>query len=377
MKTYAVYLKPKGSILGEISSDTIFGAFCWAIFNLYSAKELEEVLSKFNEEPKFLISSPFPYLRNSENKIRFFPKPKFPAPSFKFLEGLAKKETKNNNSLNFKRAWLSVKEIFEEIKNTLFLSEQIFYKVVSGKLSLPDIFRNLKSIGYLENDLEKIEKAIISHPERKSVDPQGELLFHFLMRAIDIQRNQINRLSGTTAEGLLFFSSQTFFIKKWNGLESGLWFLLKTNDFDFVKPLFNYIADTGLGGDRTVGKGHFDIEWEEISEMVEVKEPNCFINLSRYIPNPNEIDVSKIPLSYIFKNIRGKHESKFIFHPNQPYLKKLVRVFEEGSIFPFIEKKPFYGKLVLVGEKEEIGRNVYQNGVTIPIFAKMEVKYEI
>ena len=379
MKTYAVYLKPKGSYPGTISSDTLFGAFCWATYVLYGEDKLKEVLSNFDTAPKFLLSSPFPYIENSATKVRFFPKPKFPAPSNQMLKELTKRKTKTDDvkSLKFKRGYLTVIETFDEIKDTLFLSEQIFKEIVEGNLGLVGISQHLKTVGFMDKDIENIGNTFITYQERKEIDPDGELLIHLFMKEADIQRNQIDRVTGTTAEGLLFFSTQTFLLKREEGAKSGLWFLLKTDDFEFLEPLLRYIADTGIGGDRSVGKGHFDISWDEGEELPESKKPNCFVNLSRYLPDSDEIDITKTPLSYTLRNIRGKHESKFLSRPRQPHFKEMVRVFEESSIFPLIVKKPFYGRLEKVGEKSEVGRDVYQNGITISIFAKIEVQNEV
>jgi len=355
MNTYAVYLKPKGSYLGEISSDTLFGALCWAIYVLYGEDKLEEMLLAFHTAPKFLLSSPFPYIWNSITTVRFFPKPKLPAPSSQILKELAKREAKTENvkDIKFKKKYLEVMETFEEIKNISFVSEQIFKKIVEGELNLMDIFEHRKATGYRDEDIESLGNAFITHRERKEVDPKGELLTSPFMRESDIQRNQIDRLTCTTVEGLLFFSTQVFFLKRENGIKSGLWFLLKTDDFEFLEPLLRYIADTGIGGDRSVGRGHFDISWDEDTALPEPKEPNCFINLSRYLPRSGEIDITKIPLSYTLRNVRGKHESRFLSRPRQPHFKKMVRVFEEGSIFPLIEKKAFYGRLELVEGKSQ------------------------
>ncbi|MDI6916955.1 MAG: hypothetical protein QMC80_04070 [Thermoplasmatales archaeon] len=71
-----VYLEPRTSFIGSrIHSDTLFGAICWSIRQIYDKETLENILEKFkNGKPPFLLSSTYPYIGNGEKK-HFLPKP--------------------------------------------------------------------------------------------------------------------------------------------------------------------------------------------------------------------------------------------------------------------------------------------------------------
>jgi len=89
MKNYAVYLRPKGSFVSPIHSNTLFGAVCWAIRVIYGTISLEEMLATFNERPKFVLSSAFPFLRHGDQLVRFFPKPQLSVPKSGMVGELA------------------------------------------------------------------------------------------------------------------------------------------------------------------------------------------------------------------------------------------------------------------------------------------------
>ena len=62
MKTFAVYLRPKGSVAGQIHSDTLFGAVCWAIRAVFGTRSLTEVLDSFDQHPLFAVRLGLPLL---------------------------------------------------------------------------------------------------------------------------------------------------------------------------------------------------------------------------------------------------------------------------------------------------------------------------
>lgn len=366
MNTYAVYLKPKGSFVSPIHSDTLFGGICWAIRVIYGARPLEEMLAAFNGHPKFVLSSAFPYLRHGDQLVRFFPKPQLPDLKSGIVEELAneKAKTDDTSSLAFKRAVLTVVEKLKSLKNASYVSERLFREIVLGQTDMKELHNRLKGQGSASQDIEMLGNVLITMGEREPIDPDGEV--KVLLREADVQRNQIDRVAGSTVEGLLFFDKQTFLRRD----ITGLWFVLRTDELDFLKPALRYLEDTGIGGERTVGKGHFEIPLGEIEQisLPEADTPNSYIALSRYLPRDRECDFTGRPLSYTVVNFRGKHESRFPV-PDQPIYKELVRVFAEGSVFPLRERKAFYGKIEKVGNLAD--RIVWQNGVVLPVFARI------
>ena len=368
MEIYAIYIRPKSSFITWPASETIFGAICWAIYHIYGEPVLEEILKDFNNRPKFILSSAFPYLQRNNSIVHFFPKPLLAELKSHEVEELAEQETnqvvkREDKALDLKRNIIIVSENLKELKRVFYVSEVLFEEIVNGSINIREIYYRLKKRGSAPRDIEKLGNSLISFGERDKIDPEGAL--KTLLTEADVQRNQIDRVAGSTVEGLLFFNKETLLHRD----HGGLLFLVKTDDFEFLKPLFRYIQDTGIGGERTSGKGHFEIAWDENPyRLPEAKNPNIFITLSRYLPSEDERDFYQGVASWNLLNLRQKRET--MYSPKSKFISKdLLRMFSEGSIFHLRKKKEYYGKIEQI---EFSGANpVYRNGLALPVFAKI------
>lgn len=255
----------------------------------------------------------------------------------------------------------------KRLQSATYVSEAIFEELVQGKADAEAILQRFVERGIRSDDIELIGDSLITTGERKQIDPEGKV--EAFQQKRNVQRNAINRLTGAAAEGLLFYITETVLCSEF----TGFWFILRTDDFDLIQSALRYLEDTGLGGKRRVGKGHFKLELEGDEFMLPgVDNPNCFVNLSRYIPNDKECDFGKQPLAYTLTTLRPKHESMLSGVGHRTY-KKLIRVLEPGLIIPFTRRNEIYGSIVSVGKNAEKGGwEVYQNGMTIPVFAKLE-----
>jgi CRISPR-associated protein Csm4 len=373
MRTYAVYLRPRGTLASEIGSDTLFGAICWAIRTLYGAGRLTEMLLGFNDCPPFVLSSAFPYLHRGGAKVRFFPRPLLADLKSEQVNRLAEGRARPTDwgPLAHKHAVVEVIDRAKKLE-VPFISERLFERIVRGQIDTEALLRRLVKRGTSDDDIEwVVEGALITKGERERIDPEME---HWAFwQAMDVQHNQIDRVAGATVEGRLFFIKETTFA---HGL-AGLWFALRTDELDFLRPALRYLEDTGIGGKRTVGKGHFAIEGIEETRLPEAEDGfNAFVSLSRYLPADGECDFGQRPLSYALAPLRPKHEARLTGRGHRIY-KGLLRAFEPGSIFPApAQKNPYYGRITSVGENaEEGGWEVWHNGMTIPVFA--EVRDEV
>jgi len=368
METYAVYLKPKSSFITWPASDTIFGAICWAVYHLYGKPVLEEMLNDFNSKPKFVLSSAFPYLQHNGSKVHFFPKPLLGELKSGDIEKLVKQGMNQivksgEEALDFKRSVVSVSQDLKHIKKVSYVSEALFKEIVDGSLTLREIYHRLKKKGAISKDIEKLGNSLISFDEREKIDPEGDL--KTLQTEADVQRNQIDRVAGSTVEGLLFFNKETLLHRDYGGL----WFLIETDDLEFLKPLLRYLQDTGIGGERTSGKGHFEITWDENPYKLPcAKNANVFITLSRYLPSEEERNFDKNFASWNLLNLRQKRETMYL--PKGKFISKdLLRMFSEGSVFPLRKRGEYYGQIEQI---EFSGANpVFRNGLALPIFAKI------
>jgi len=59
----------------------------------------------------------------------------------------------------------------------------------------------------------------------------------------------INRFTGTTTEGGELYYYNRIFLQK----GAKLYFLIKTEEIEYFKPVFKIMSDMGIGGDKSVG----------------------------------------------------------------------------------------------------------------------------
>jgi len=297
------YLKPCSAFPRMMHSDTIFGAICSAINELFGRSEMEKM-----KESKFLVSSAFPFSKVDDNTAHFFPKP----------------------ILMPKKVPSNLMEKAKKYKKISLLHHRTFENIINGKLTELEIIEN-------------IERYSLQHG---ALFPKEEKL-EFRIETIDIPRNVIKRLNS---------KSEDFFYTTLAHFENcGLFFLIKYLDEDYrakVEAALRFMEDKGFGGDLSVGKGHFKLEFDRIG----IKEPEngtAFTTLSLYSPG-DEISLFGRNMWYELINREGKSADGVS--------KMRVPMFKEGSTFPLVEKQ-LYGRIQIVRESPQ----VFQYGYAFPI----------
>jgi len=312
MATYIYKLKFKGPLqvfsdalsMGKpdvvVHSDTLFSAIVNSIVAIFG-KIPEDLFSS----PRFFNSSAFPY---SVNQL-FFPRPRV------FIPG-------------------SDQSLSKKIKKTGFVSEEIFESLLRGETIniSEDNFHTggFLSFGKLQNEVFTIQ---------------------------EIPRCRIKRTSGETE---IFYSQRVRFAE-----DAGLFFLVRFPNPDFKSTVFdpalNYLSDTGIGGDRSVGNGQFEFSCEEF-DLQEIDEnAKYFTNLSLYCPTKDEIGKG------ILNNAKYsmiKRQNWIYSEGPQPIRSKSVRMFIEGSVFGSVPE--VRGKIVETTPQiagEYIDHSVYRSGL--------------
>ena len=256
----------------------------------------------------------------------------------------------------------------KELKKIFYVSESIFQGLVKGTIGPKDLYSRLKTIGVMENDLEQMGGSLITFAEREKIDPEQKMTG--LWTKTDVLHNQVDRLTGGAAEGLLYYNDEIIF-KRPGG---GLWFLVKTDEIEYLRPLFRYLEDTGIGGERSSGKGHFKITCDDAPyQLPKAKEPNSFIILSRWSPKDKErIVFESDAAAWELLNQRPRRE---VMHTSEGKFisNNLLRLFAEGSVFPLQEEKECYGRIEPV---EYTGtapayEEIYRNGLALPVMARI------
>ncbi|MDZ7315995.1 MAG: type III-A CRISPR-associated RAMP protein Csm4 [candidate division KSB1 bacterium] len=355
MGLYAVTLRPRCAFASPIRSDTLFGAMIWGARWIHKPPDFEQLLKRLPDSPPVAVSSAFPCSFAGRETLRFFPMPILPplqTPDIqKFTAELQKKKPK----LTPKQALIQIVELNKKLNRLAFVSHSLFTEIITGRLTRPSIFASLLYAEETEKDLQlcgnilmgKNEAATFKAPEIREVMAQG---------------NAVDRVGLATAEGQLFMRTGVSFAE-----HTGLWFLFYAEDAAFWRPVLRWLEDTGLGGDRSVGKGQFAFSEPEPFELPAVERADAVVMLSRYLPAHDEIDWSAKPIFYHLVGHRGKVENRFSASQH-PYRERGVRLFAEGSVFPLPQsQKPFYGRLIQVDVQED--RSVYHAGTAIAVKA--------
>jgi len=329
LKAYIIDFK---SISSPIRAYTLFGAFCWAYRLAYSEEELIKFLKQFKDNPKFLISSPFPIVKGyiSEDNSRtleeyyLFPKPILP---------LQKKFTKN-------QADICKKIERKAYKKAKFITQEILKDFLDGKIT--------EEKQLIENTLYNInihEKSIIYKADNK-------IYFQSSSKSDLLTKNIINRVTNTSDN--LFTEECSYYDRQF--------FLVKFFDKNFINKFNNtlkIIEQLGLGKNKNIGWGKITITEDTQSKLDWLSEyidnSNKFITLSPIIPKSG-IDLKNS--FYEFETYKSPIEnslSKYI-------LKQKVLYLKEGSVISS-KTQGFKGQLKKIVKDYEI----HQYGLEFPL----------
>lgn len=254
-----------------IHSDTLFSA----IANSYAM--LFDVADDFFLNPPFLISSAFPFYED----ILFIKTP------------LLKWSIDEEEREKYRK----------EIKNTQFISIEMFKKIVNHKKI------NLEQGVFLPGGF-FLEKLIPSE------------------RIFDMLERPHSSVSNTNNKTNIFYTSNVHFAEK-----AGLYFFVKF-DKEEIRRRFEgalyLLSDMGIGGNRSVGNGTFRKPDAEIFENP-FEKGEYFVSLSLYHPTKEEIKANILENAHFFLANR----QNWVSSNGLPYpvRSKSVRMFTEGSVF--------------------------------------------
>lgn len=253
-----VRIFPKTNFRKTLRSDTLWGHIMVAYKVLHGDTDFSNLLKGFlDNEPAFRLSSCFPFKRklDSENKelfIEYFPKP------------MSKGVTNDMKSIN---EMIEMKK-FKKVK---FVSKQIFEDYINGKLSDDDVFSYYFLGGESQEYIDELYSAEIKTTYNL--------------------HNSIDRMSSKTKEtddgGSLYWEEEISFEK-----DTGIFFLVSGDD-NYILPSLRYLADIGIGGNNSIGKGSFSFSICDYDLNIP-QDSNSEVLLSLYNPPKEElIEVEK------------------------------------------------------------------------------------
>lgn len=346
MKIWQVKLTPLSPFQSMLTSDTLFGAICWGIKRIYNETRLATILENYQEKPEFILSSSFPYIECNNNNIFFFPKPITPGLSASDICEMA--QTKKE------KVEIITNPKYKKFKKAVYLSFALFNRLLNN-VSEKILFQE-----YLSDEVKLKGNLLMS---KKELEGFNLVEKEPLLKSELVQKNAIDRLTMSTGEeGQTFYQEEYFASPAFK-----LHFLIKTDNIESFKPVFRYLEDKGIGGNRSVGKGRFKIE---ILNTISVGNDTAynFITLSRYIPDIAEINPESKSMYYEIFPYRSKVDSEAEFK-GEDIWKSRVMYLKEGSCFEAKERKPFYGQCPVV--KEIDGQKIKQYGFAFPVFGNI------
>lgn len=325
-----VYLVPKPCITKPCTtifeptflSDTLFGAIATA------GALLGYKIEKWLDDETLRISNTFPFCLENEKKIHYFPKPVLPI-------GLNGQYELLCNQKSDLEMFCKIKKL----KKIKWLKEDDFEQVIrAGNL---DFFYRRK----IEGSAEEIN-------DKKYV------------RSRIVPRNTVNRLTLQVEEGF-YAREEFFFAEGW-----GLFFLVSASEevMSEVKASLRLVADRGIGGDISTGRGAFNVNIENGLPIdttgIDAKKTMV---LSLYIPKRKEIQYIKADGSYYTIALRKGFIS--VSGVNRVFKKRVLAI-NSGSIIDTIPDN-IVGKREIVAEKAMTGLNYdvifYGRPFTLPV----------
>lgn len=283
-----------------LHSDTLYSA----IMHTWAVLGKEEWI---NPKPDFAISSLFPFTRDlvTGQPVHFFVKPYFQAN----IVG----ESSPSDAKKFKKIQYVDQHYFEHYLN--------FSPIESNLASIKGIYQTSGVI-----------------------DP------HFM--SVDVQQ-RIKRPRNEQEDTVPFYMERIYFKEG-----SGLFCLARFENPEAKKRVIaalKLLAENGIGTDRAVGNGQFEVDFGIIS--LSMASPATYaMNLSLYCPD------SKEELSGMLEGSRVRYEiikrGGWMSEPYNTYRKRSVYMFREGSVFKIQSNETFSkGKTV----------NLQPEPLTLPI----------
>ncbi len=323
-----VYLRMQSPLTKEpLRSDTLFGALCWSLRTLYGNAALEKLLHEFDEAlaadiaPPFLVSSLFPYLRDSSGLLHFLPRPLW-APDAN-AEGEETSESLEEYQQRKKR------------KKVNWVSETLIARAQSEGLSVLD-----------DNRQAQAQSGALATP----TEAQRLSVFSSLLKSSSITRNTLNRLDNSTSgEGGQLYQFPVVAPLQAGQAHTGFYFLLRVNDTwrARLKAATAFLCEKGWGGETTIGYGHAEPEMRgETLPVEQFTQGERLMTLSLLFPSEADKAHLRQCAEQSFARIEKRKGILDSAHLRlaRPW-KPTLFMLSEGATFPRDSERKVYGSL--------------------------------
>lgn len=299
-----------------IHSDTLFSALVSAARKFYG----DEIVQKFLEPKAVILSSAFPFYKDE----LFLPKP-----------------------LHFFPENISEYEMIKVFKKAKFISKDLLIKILSGK----EVERKFFSKDYILDGCWRIVPNITE--KNKKDDEEVDKIYE----ESEVPHIVMDRITNQTQ---IFYKTEVYFHKN-----AGLYFVGEVKDelLQKFETVLRFLGDEGIGADRTIGKGLFEVEELTNFSIPQNMGSDYFYSLSLYSPSIEEFEKIEPKHSYYDFTIRGGWIS------NNTLNRKTLRMFVEGSVLKMSNNQKPIGCLHKVLEKKDYEKDllhdIYRSGQAI------------
>lgn len=268
----------------DLHSDTLVAALAAMKAEKGQTEHLDEFMSSF------ALSSAFPYSGQSY----FLPKQ------------IGKLNIKVRNKEEY--------EYRKKLKNVRFIESSIFASLAKGECN--------------EIDETAIQGAFIVDIKEKWNQPY---------------KNQVNQRVSVPRDG--GDATPFFFDWRYFNQNAGLYCITDATGelLEEILSLFKQLGEAGLGTDKNVGGGKFDVETDEM-ELPTVHNADAAMLLSLYLPMEEEMSRLRLDQSKFSLVLRGGYMAGSDTETFRHLWKKSVYMFDVGSVFPATQ--PLKGKIV-------------------------------
>lgn len=274
-----------------LRSDTLFSAICSAANKFYG----NSVVESFLQPNAIKISSAFPFYKDEF----FFPKPlNFYPDEIEKIEGLD---------------LIEKYDLLKEFKKVKFISRVILEILLHGKEKRQSIDTSYFSKEFILNGCWRIIRNVTRENKKEGEEDK-------IFKVNEIPHIVLDRVTNQTQ---IFYKTEVYFNKN-----AGLFFLADINNDLLAKfeTVLRFLGDEGIGADRTIGKGLFEVEVVENFSIAAADKFDSFYVLSLYSPIEEEFYKIEPEKSYYDFEVRKGWVS------NNTLRRKSLRMFTEGSV---------------------------------------------
>ena len=259
------------------------------------------------------------------------------------------------------------------VKKVQWVDSSLYGLILEGKLSLDE-----KS-----EYLDCIYKSFLLNPQNHKHN-EGQLLFEdFIISSVTVRGSSPDR---TGIEPTVPFYIDRLFFKGYSGM-----FFIVEGDTSLIEKALNILKDEGLGTDRHVGYGTFDLEKSQLSIDVPKSEDKSqlssdvpkseddtgyWVSLSMLIPeDDNQLRELLTPDNVAYELMR--RGGWITTHPYTTYRKNVIYAFMPGSVLCKTSNDMVTGRIVDLTPSETgitIDHKIWRNGKSIMLPIKIKTR---